>query len=439
MKKILLFCHNIQRDKQFDSMLEHELEKDNMVWLTKMLAHDFRNICLIKPDVVVLPEIRNEYTLEIARRIKEWGGQIVVRHGEMGITEESISSGFNPDYKKAIFGNVDFNEHVDLVLVFGTQQVEQMVKYRGVDREKIRVIGNPILDPYFTPEEPGVKKSEQKTILFATGFPYADRNPNYVMPEAPVGADIHKYFKQLCSRKRSEWVKLIKWFLQEYPEWKVRIRPHSGERLEVYQTLFKDKVEYVCGPPSRMTLRENDCIVHAASTCSFEVHLLGVPGIIYSPITHDVLLKELHPAAENIDQFKKIFNSLKPGESNINKSTYKAFEDKYIGPVDGKVHCRAAKYINSLPDVEKNVIPDKWPQIKEPMKDIDPDIALYGEMWNCGGCNNKYFVLNHREMVKCPFCGIANVRIAGNVQRQVNPVCGSSKGEKQGSAKKEPS
>ncbi len=437
MKKVHVFCHNQQRDGQFDSMLHHELEKSNMVWTTRLLANDRYNICILKPDVVVLPEVRNEYTLELAKRVKEWGGQVVVRHGEMGITEESITDDFDAAYKKAIFGNIDFNDHVDLVLVFGKMQAMQMQKYRGVDEDKIRVIGNPNLDPYFTPDEPGKREKEGKTVLFATGFPYADRNANYVMPEAPLGAEIHKYFKRLCNEKRSEWIKLIQWFLDTYKDWTVKIRPHSGEKIEVYQTLFKDKVKYIAGPPSRMTLRDNDIIVHAGSTCAFELHQLGIPGIIYSPITRDVLLRRLHPACERIDKFEEIFNSAEPGKSNVNPEVYKKFEEDYIGPVDGKAHKRAAEYINSLPPVEKNDIPDGWPPIKEPAETIDPDIALYGEVWSCAACGNKYFVTNQREMVKCPYCGIACIRVniqpgAQNVQGQVNSVRNSSEKQEHG-------
>lgn len=438
MKKIFILCHNQQRDRQFDSLLAHELKKDNMVWLHYLLKNDRYNICLLKPDVVVLPEIRNEYTLELARRVKEWGGQVVVRHGEMGITEESIDDDFNKDYKRAIFGNVDCNGSIDLMLVFGKTQAMQMQKYRNIDENKIRAIGNPILDPYFTPDEPGTKpKDDKKTILFAAGFPYADRNQNYVMPEAPIGASIHSYFKRLCNEKRSEWIKLIQLFAETYPDWQIKLRPHSGERIDPYKLILKDKCEYVAGPSSRTTLRNNDIIVHAGSTCAFEMHLLGIPGIIYSPITHDVLLKKLHPKCDRADKFMDIFEDIELGKSNINPEVYKKFEEDYIGPVDGKAHKRAAEYINSLPPVEKNDIPDGWPPIKEPAETIDPDIALYGEVWSCGGCSNRYFVVNQREMVKCPYCGIANIRIvaspgAQNVQGQVNSVRNSSEKQEHG-------
>jgi surface carbohydrate biosynthesis protein len=411
MKKILMLLHMPGRDSGFDSMLAHELKtRGHMVWLKQFLTLDRQSICIIKPDILYVPEIRNEYTRDICNLVRQWGAQVVIKLCEFTITEESIPF-ISEEYKNAIFGNINFNPSCDLVLGWGKKSVELVRKYCPVSAEKVVPCGGIAFDQYFTPIPPMERKPE-KSIMFATGFAYADRSPVYSVPEAKHGEAIHRQFVESDRTGRSEWIKMIRAFLadERFKDWFIYIKPHAGEKQQIYDTIFRERVAHVSPiMPAFAILETVDVLIHAGSTMGYEAHLRNKPAFNYFNNCQDRIVAAISPNHNCTSDLFNAIETVELGKSNANPEIIKNMDDNYYGPVDGKAYIRAADAIELLPPCNPN-IPDAWPPMTQ-FRYPDKDVLQTCHQWRCDGCNNIYYVTAEREMVKCPYCGIANVRI----------------------------
>ncbi len=414
MKKIIVYTHNPVRDSIVDDCLVAALRKEgHMVWKRTYLDRDKDAVVMIKPDLVIMSEIRCEYSIDFTKQCKQWGIQVVVRPCEVGISAESIP-GIKEDYRRAIFGeNWPANNCIDLMLCWGPKMKDLFVEYGGVDKEKMVVVGGIAFDPFFLPPPPqDIKRTEKKRVMFATGFAYADRNPQYSVPEARPEDDVHKDMVETDSKARSQWFKMIKQFWSEHGnDWEIYVKIHPGERPAVYAAVLKDTVVF-CPPkvPSVAALQHFDIVVHAGSTLAYETHLLKKPAINLLNVCQDVIVSKISPNVTTFEELAEAIKTTPFDQSNADEAIIETLERDYYGIADGKASERAAKEISKLPDLGLTAIPDTWPQNTE-MKYMTSCILKDVEVWYCKGCETRYNVQGPREMVKCPCCGIANVKM----------------------------
>jgi surface carbohydrate biosynthesis protein len=411
MKKILMFSHNPMRDMMFDSMLENDLRvKGNMVWNRPFLKNDFEAICTIKPDVIVLPEIRVEYSLTMAKQFKAWGGKVIVRMCEMGVTQKALPE-ITQEYREAIYGHFETDSIVDRVILFGEAQKALYCKYSGVSDEKVVAVGAMPFDPYFTPLPPRHERNKP-VMLFATGFSYADRNTEYALPEGRVGQKLHVDKVQACRVNRAKWLQAIPALHSIYGrDYRFIVRPHAGEKQECYKEILKHCATVSTSGTGILTLHESDILIHAGSTMGIEAHITNKPGICMNPVSQDPVVKRLHPDGSTVEGFVEAMSKITLGKSNANPQAAEELST-YYAPIDGKAHLRAAEAIDAV-EIQPTKIPDEWPKMKEALYTDDSDIIIACAQWHCAGCKNVYWVKDmNREMVKCPYCGIANVRLA---------------------------
>lgn len=415
-------------------MLAQELNKNQHVWLRELLSGDRQTILLLKPNILIVPEIRNEYMLDLCTRARKWGCRVVVRMCEMGITEESLPH-ISESYQRAIFGNHELNDAIDILLCWGPKQAALYQEKKGVHKDKIQIVGAPILDPVFYPL-PEIKRDERPTVLFATGFPYADRNEQYALPEANEGDPVHKELTKIDRQSRGEWLKMIQAFHQKYKHrWKIIVKCHTGENVAVYQAVLADvPVEYVHLQSSLTVLPTVDLVIHAGSTLALEADLLSKPCFNFRNKCQDVILSKVSPQIETIDELLVQVDKVQLGKSNSNMHAIQQLEP-YIGTADGQVHKRCASVISEIP-YQDNSIPNQWPKNPD-YHSQDPDLVPFCERWKCDACQSFYFVTNRlREMVKCPYCGIANVKRAIQNRPQVPGGSNGKSGVKGNSEKK---
>lgn len=416
MKKIIVFTHNIVRDPITDDCLSVELKKQgHSVFRRAFLADDKNMVLCTKPDIIVLPEIRCEYTRDYAKQCRDWGIKVVVRPCEVGISEESLET-ISEDYKRAIFGNWDINNCIDLMLCWGPKMADMFAKYGNIEASKITTVGGLAFDQFFLPEFPEeIQPSSKRRVLFATGFAYADRNAEYAVPEALPNDPLHRNMVAIDAKGRSEWFKVIKRFWAEHGnDWDISVKLHPGEKEEVYRTVLKDTVSYCPNWPVVRALRHYDVVVHAGSTMAFEAHLLKKPAINLMNVCQDVIVSKISPNASSYEEMVDLLKKSVPSagcelKSNADQSIVDILKRDYYGTCDGKASERAANAISSMPDAETK-IPDDWPK-SDDMKYITDCILTCVEQWQCRGCGHNYHVRGPREMVKCPFCGIANAKI----------------------------
>ena len=420
MKKVLIFSHNPLRDTEPDRLLLEALEKKGfMMFFAHYLQRDRVTILSVRPDIVVLPEIRCEYTLDFARQLKAWGIQIVVRLCEVGITDPSVEK-IEADYRTAIFGNWDYSDCVDLMLAWGPKTKGLQVKYGHLPEEKIVAVGGLGFDPYFAarPLSPMIKPDYKKIVLFATGFAYADRNPEYSIPEAKPEHDIHKRVVERDIAGRKIWLEGMEKFHARFGNnWNMAVRVHGGEREETYLEAMKGKLMAIPALSTCLALQGVDAVIHCGSTLAFEAHLCNLPALNFANITPDALVAAISPQCPTIEDLLEDFAALDLKKSNADPWAVAELKHKWFGPVDGKVAERAADAIAALPDA-KALIPNTWPPAPEEAKYLTPGVTLTGFQWQCAACQKMSFTAAGREMIKCPWCGIACVKyMVPNVKR----------------------
>jgi len=411
MKKIILYTHNPIRDPITDDCLTVALRKmGHLVWRRNYLDNDRNMVVYIKPDIVIMPELRCEYSIDFSNQCKAWGIQIVVRPCEVGISEESIPN-ITDDYRRAIFGeNWPCNNSIDLMLFWGPKMRDLFIKHGGIDPSKAVAVGGIGFDQYFLPPPPDeIPRTEKKRLMFATGFAYADRNPEYSVPEAKPEDPLHRDMVMTDLKGRAVWFNLIKRFWAEHGnDWEIWVKMHPGEKQEVYEAVLGNIVAYCPQLPAVRAIPYVDLVIHAGSTMAYESHLLNKPAINVSNVCQDVIVSKISPNVDTFDELVHAVTTTDLTKSNADASIIEIMERDYYGTTDGKASERAAEEINKLPD-NKTSIPDEWP-VSTVVKYATPCVLKNVEIWHCKACANQYHVQGPREMVKCPFCGIGNVR-----------------------------
>jgi len=415
VKKILLLSHIPPRDDIPDNLIKKALEASgHLVWKQSVLSYTRGVILLLKPDIIIFPEIRCPATVDTVKLLHQWGAKIVQRRCEMGITAESEMS---EELSRAMFGNWPIKDYVDLDLVWGKKFADMIVKAGAMPRGKIKLIGGIGFDQYFIPPPP-IKRDKRKTVLFATGFGYADRNPVYAIPEALPEDNIHVDLVSNDRAYRDRFGNLIEAFLRLYgDEWKVLIRRHPGESWDYYKRRFENRAEDDTFGPAVASLNLCDVLIHPGSTMAYEAHLMNKPSLNFRNTNLDTLVGAIAPTYQNVGEMLDAFEEAAGlGKSNADPKIIERLNRDYYGTVDGKAHQRAADAIAKI-KIGKTNYPDQWP--KDEPKYLTPGVYPMVAGWRCGQCGNSYNVIDiNRETVKCPYCGIANVRVA-----RTCPIC----------------
>lgn len=405
-KRILVLNHIPGRDHLPDASLMYHLQEKGHDVFRWCAVNKLRNaICMIKPNVVVFPEIRIEYIHTIAKQCKEWGIQVVVRRGEMGHSDETD---WHPDFLEALYGRLAIYDDIDLELVWGPKFREMLIRDRNAPPKKIKVVGAPF-DHYVNNADMFKSKPKKNSsILIAGGFGYADLDPRYAIPEAKSGSPIHAIKVQQHKEARVKFIQLIK-LLSDSLSGQIHVRVHPGEKEGLYiNELDGHHNVFFCASEFPIeSLRKTDLIIHSGSTMGYEAHLLGKPGINYFNFCKDKAIGGVHPYYD--DPFKLINDipSIDLTKSNAIPEGVKHIEDNYFYKVDGKFGKRAAKCIDVLPD--NNVsIPDNWPEntfVESIYRSVGTIPVI--QQWQCSECNYGFFTDGAMYLVKCPCCGIA--------------------------------
>lgn len=415
VKKILLLSHIPARDDIADNLIKKALEERGyLVWKQGILGYTRGLILLLKPDIIIYPEIRCSATVDTVKLLHEWNVTVVQRRCEMGITSES---NMNEELSRVMYGNWPVRDYINLDLVWGRKFADMLVKSGTMPRSKIKIVGGIGFDQYFVPPPP-VKKSKKKVVLFATGFGYADRNPVYAIPEALPEDNIHIDLVSSDRKYRERFGNLIEAFLRLYgDEFDVRIRRHPGESWDYYAKRFTNRANDSSIGSAVESLYACDILIHPGSTMAYEAHLLDKPTLNFRNTNLDVLVGAISPTYNRVGEILDAFEeAVGLGKSNADLKVIEKLNRDYYGRVDGKAHKRIADAICQL-KTKKTKYPLTWP--KDELKYLTEGVYPQVMVWKCGQCGNTY---NHidpkRETVRCPYCGIANVRIA-----KICPTC----------------
>ena len=405
--KVLLFTNLQQRDWQVDSILATELRKLNFeVRQADFLPHSRQHILFYKPDIIIGPEVRCEYTVDIAANCSKWGVVFVAKRTEGGAARAAWDK-MGKDEKATVVSAWPYD--VDLEIVWSQDFADLVAEFGWLKKEKIFAVGAMPFDAYFNepipPRPPG-----RKAILFATGWGHADRNPHYNVPEAPFESSIHADAYNRHVKGRGVWIEMLKKAYNMLPGWDFFIRPKVGEYPKPYQDALGGRVKIVMPCPAKIALVNTDVLIHAGSTMGIEAHLMNMPAFSFCGLINQVPGYEyphVSPDTENADELLGWIRKCDLGKSNANPESIKKLEKDFYGTIDGKACQRAAQRIKEIP-LRPTSVPDVWP---ESLREYDvPGAAKQTFNWICEACGRITYMLEPRDMAKCLHCGISLAR-----------------------------
>ena len=223
-RRILLFVDHKLRDLFGLVYLKILLEKHGHEAILTNLSSGNKNLEILKyrPDAIVIPQMLSEFMEKfmenIAKTSKNINSLIVEIPSEgVFLSEEvmEVCSGKDRD-----------NSLIDLALPWGEVTKELYSDYKKILKEKIIICGNPRFDIYSKPLNSLLmsKKdfcdnynisSKKPLILWATGYPYADRDkddPNCVtdIPKDLFDAKKHRETHRLSTIQNADTINVLK-------------------------------------------------------------------------------------------------------------------------------------------------------------------------------------------------------------------------------------
>ena len=423
--KVLVLSMVPERDWITDGFICEELKKLGHTALLRKYLQDGRSaVILERPDVVVLPVVRCQYTRDFAIRLKGWGVKVVARRSEAGVTRRMFDN--MPRHQKVNqLGRYEYKDLVDMELVWGREFADILIDNGMIRSEQVRLIGGITLDAYYRLDVPEMMRKiagtredyfkkhgfnpAKKTLFFVAGFKTADFSPDYNLPEAEPGDPIHKELYEKDRAGRNAWIEALNYISDTVKDkYNILLRPHPGELLSEYQDkLPKDIVVSLDGNAAE-GLVHCDILIHAGSTMAAEAHLLNKPAVNYFGNAEDEIIGGISPKIDTPDELLDYIESVDFSKSNASIKDLTELEQFY-GKVDGGASTRAAYAINEFSGCAiETSIPDSWPD-KE-LGDYETEFAKRAKnlpQTMCIACKKPFFNLSKSTRVQCPHCSIS--------------------------------
>jgi surface carbohydrate biosynthesis protein len=409
MRKVLILCNLPQRDMASDQILATKLRELGFeVRVVPFLPRPREHILYYKPDIVVGPEARCEFTIDMYDRCMEWGVAAVAKRTEGGAARAAWDV-MDQAERDTVIGSWTYN--VDREIVWSMDFADLLGEHGYIPREHVDAVGAIPFDVYFQPpnREPW---SKRRNIMLATGWGHADRNPQYNVPEAEPDSPIHADAYNRHREGREKWIELMSRMREELPStYNLFVRLKVGEQPNEYQQKLGNKVQILMPCDTKVALMNTDLLIHAGSTMGIEAHLMNIPALSYMGLqnqTPGYQYPHVSPDITDPGEIIKMVQTMDWTKSNADTSAVDQLEKEFYGWIDGKACERAAAAIAQIPEKETNV-PNVWPAEK---KDYPfPGTAKHYMGWKCETCDRITYTLDMtRDMVKCNHCGISLAR-----------------------------
>jgi len=240
-----------------------------------------------------------------------------------------------------------------------------------------RVVGNCRVDMLsqsgrkaFAAEAAAIRAAHGRFILFNTNFGqinsiWADMNQVVEIAGRAGLVDLKNPDSVAEYRKKLDWedanrieiTKLIDWALTRLTDYKIVLRPHPGERMEIWQETFGNRERFVLVPRSNPHpwVEAADVVVHTTCTTGLEAALLDKPVVNVVPVPHptfDYITNYVNPsfkdwkeAATALDAYVKG----KPGALTDSRARFEAaLETHFPGHREGAATQKIAAEIAAL-------------------------------------------------------------------------------------------
>ena len=403
--KILILTASPHRDTVVDNLIKEELESlGNKVFVRPCLREGRDAILEVKPDVVVVPPIRNPYSRDLVQTCKDFGIGVVSRHTEASCDWEDFKSG-TPETKEAILGRWKYD--IDKELVWGDDEA-QILDRRNTGFPAIPV-GAFGLDIYkqkgfrknFTSrkdfnEKWGLDKTK-KNLVISSPWGFCDSAPDLNIDEmSNVQREVEGRNKYLAMISN----------LRQTLDCNILVTLHPGVLVEPYkQALDQMRIPLDTESTATDILVNADILIHSGSTMAMEMHCMNKPAFQFGDVNEKYTcgwwiksgsaLSRVSPMHEDIMELAKAI--VASDKSNADKDAIKELETGRYGKMDGKAFKRAAKEINEVKGKFKMCWPrasndyDHLGAFKESSKVIQDGF--------CGICKNKFNIVTNQYLV----------------------------------------
>jgi surface carbohydrate biosynthesis protein len=425
--KVLILTASPQRDAIIDRQLKDELTKRGHEAFVRPCLREGRDAVLeLKPDVVVVPPIRNPYSRDFVETCKGWGIGVITRHTEASCSKKDFDEMDDYDKQRNIFGL--FKYGVDAEVVWGHEEAE-ILKGRGC-KFPIVPVGSLAVDAYFKDElikefsnrETFAQKlgidPKKKTVLVGSSWGFADSAPDLRIEET------NTYFKE--DDGRDKFIAFIK-DLREKLNWNIILRPHPGVDPKPYKEKLPDLVIETEMMAIEM-LCNCDLLIHSGSTMALEAHFLGIPAYQFGDVNRkfannwfqkpDSPLSKVSPHITCADDMLKF--DYKRG-SNADVDILNELSEGRYGLMDGKATSRLCDVVEKVSGSFKLC----WPKahVDYDMPHAFKSVDKLTTRSFCNICNNPFHILNQSWANKF-FDGLGMKRI--ELPEEMNcPNCGS--------------
>jgi len=400
MKKILILSASPHRDTVVDSLIKEELELlGNEVMVRPCLREGRDAVLEFKPDVIVVPPIRNPYSRDLVETCKDWGIGVVSRHTEASCDWKDFKES-SEEIKQNILGRWRYN--IDKELVWGDDEAMILDRRKtGFPHIAIGAIG---LDIYkqkgyrskFTSNKEFYKKwnfDETKDVLtISSPWGFCDSAPDLSIDE------MVSVQREVDGRNR--YLAMISG-LRQMLDCNILVTLHPGVQIEPYKVAL-DQMGIPLDTESTATdiLVNTDVLIHSGSTMGIEMHCMNKPAFQYQDVNEKYscgwwikngsALSRVSPRFEDLNELAKAISAA--DKSNADLEAIKELETGRYGKMDGKAFKRTAKEINEVDGKFKFCWPrahndyDSLIMCKETTKVLRDGY--------CGICKRKFSMIN---------------------------------------------
>ncbi len=433
MSKILILSASPQRDSEIDKILSEKLVAlGNEVWIRPCLREGRDSVLEIKPDVVVMPPIRNPYSRDFVNQCRDFGCAVATRHTEPSIAWEDYKV-ISDNEKAMILGQYAYDADVEIVW---SQDEADILKGRGCEFPIVPV-GAFVADTYkqddfnnkFIGREAFCEKhkldKDKKTILLSSAWGFIDSSPDLQIDgQREASAD---------EKGRGIWIDMAKQVHEKFKDrWNILVTLHPSVGIDQYKKELEPLGIEIDTESTAVELLKNcDMLVHAGSTMGIEMHLLNKPALQFGDVNNlvganwwqrsDAAISRVSPHCQSVKDLIEAIVCMELGVSNADPETIKELEEGRYGVMDGKASERTAEIIDKLEGDFKYCWPHSPHDYTQPL--IKKDIKSLVTPVTCGICKKSFVVISPdgiNEIIKeygiekqipkkqdtlCPHCG----------------------------------
>jgi len=405
VKKILILTSSPQRDKLIDILLAEKLKaKGNEVYVRSIPIGARKALLEIQPNVIISPPIRQRFAYDLTETAGKFGMGVVIRHVEPSCDEQDLEN-MGEFWKKVLL--LIRPPSLNLEIFWSDTEIN-FIRKHGI-RTRAVAVGAFVADIYKDKSQhKNIRKQiPDKASLFKK-YQLSPEKP-LVLISAPWGLidlapDNSDKSATLCSQDeqaKEKWCQMVKTLGVHLKDWNILTTLHPRLDIEAYR---KNLPGIPIDTTSTATelLVHSDCLIHAGSTMSVEMHWLNKPSFQYGDVNslelpdgnwwqrRDCPISQISPYFTDIGEMIKAVQNTE--KSNANVEAIKLLEEGRYGKMDGKATERAANLINEIDGEFKYYWPEStidYDQLfvfKKPGKAINKIL--------CNVCEKDFYVVS---------------------------------------------